>query len=97
MHADFRVQILEIFLAAMGEKAELSVLTVALEALNHLHEKQNLFQRMLFTSHYCSRYVLALFALLFARSHELLRDELIRTLYSIASVDFNVFYTQVRV
>ena len=87
--------VLEVFLAALGEKGELAVITVALELLNTLHEKQSVFQRLLFMANYRGRYVGALFAILFGRSHELLRDEIVRTLYSIVACDFDAFYAQV--
>lgn len=47
-------------------------------------------------TNYRNRYVGALCAVLFGRSHDLLRDELVRTLYSIVSCDFEAFFTQVR-
>ncbi len=87
--------VLSLFNAAVDDKAELSTFTYALEALDSLNDKQNLFQRLLFITYHRSNYLFSLFASLFGKAHELLRDEIIRTIYNIVAVDFAPFHSHV--
>ena len=74
---------------------DINICKQSLTLLDTLNEKQRLYSSLLRTSSYIPL-LNTLFSVLFNKMHNILKEDLIATIYKVASVDLNYFYGQVK-
>jgi len=72
---------------------DIAVFRQNVNALSDINKKWNLFHKPAFYESMAVQFLTALIQTLLARSHDLLRDEIINCVYDMASVDFNGFFS----
>lgn len=72
---------------------DITIFKQNLEALENLNSKCKLYQKMIFKNSMLLQFVNVLLQALVYRSHDLLQEEITVTLYNMAAVDFDTFYS----
>ena len=74
--------------------ADIHCVKVACELLIKLDEKRSLLRTPFFVANFRSQYLVGILSLLLRRSHDILRQNIIRLFFHVASTDWSFFYTQ---
>ncbi|XP_043273966.1 exportin-6 [Venturia canescens] len=90
-HKEELVAILEAFGQALLQP-DVNIFRQSLQSLEQLNSRWRLYQRSVFKSHLLERFLMALFTVLFQRSHNLLADEIAVAIHSLASVNIASFF-----
>ncbi|XP_031571842.1 exportin-6-like [Actinia tenebrosa] len=83
-------------LQAFGQsflQPDIAIFKQNLEILENLNSKCKLYQKDIFRDHMLLQFINVLFQALVYRSHDLLQEEITITIYNMASVDFDKFYS----
>lgn len=90
-HKEELVAILEAFGQALLQ-SDVNIFRQSLQCLEQLNSRWRLYQRSVFKNHLLERFLMALFTVLFHRSHNLLADEIANAIHSLATVDTAWFF-----
>ncbi|XP_015597326.1 exportin-6-B isoform X2 [Cephus cinctus] len=85
------VAILEAFGQALLQP-DVNIFRQSLQSLEQLNGRWRLYQRSVFKDHLLERFLMALFTVLFQRTHNLLADEIATAVHSLAVVDIRWFF-----
>jgi hypothetical protein len=83
--------VLQVFVAALGERGELAVVRGAVDNLRSLHDKVKLFESAQFRANHAAPVSLAVLTLLAGRGHDVIRESLLDLLYAIVVHDLPSF------
>lgn len=92
-HKEEFVAILEAFGQALLQP-DFNIFRQSLQSLEQLNARWRLYQRSVFKSCLLERFLMALFTILFQRSHNLLADDIAIAIHGLASVDISWFFGQ---
>lgn len=87
--------VLQVFVAALGERGELAVVRGAVDNLRSLHDKVKLFESAQFRANHAAPVALAVLALLAGRGHDVIRESLLDLLHAIVVHDLPSFSTHI--
>ncbi|XP_012277726.1 exportin-6-A [Orussus abietinus] len=91
-HKEEIVAIIEAFGQALLQP-DVNIFRQSLLSLEHLNSRWRLYQRSIFNNDFLERFLMALFTVLFQRSHNLLADEIATAVHSLVTVKpVNWFY-----
>lgn len=87
------LRLFEIWVSSLRD-TEINVVSKNLEHFDNLNSKRKLFSRPVFLQYFYRSFLSSLFNTLLSKSQNILKEEMIKTIYSVASVDFQRYSQQ---